>query len=197
MFQATGSQAAASQTVSQTMTQTAFQPDQPVLVPPMDDYNQTLVSHVHPADWQNPTPQGQYDLVVIGAGTAGLVVAAGAAGLGLGLKVAIIERHLMGGDCLNVGCVPSKCVIRSARLAADLRGAQPFGIQPPASLQIDFGAVMARMRRVRAGISPHDSAARFQKLGVDVFLGQARFRDGQTIEVESAGGPMGLRFRKR
>ncbi|MFM7428191.1 MAG: mercuric reductase [Elainella sp.] len=171
-------------------------PDQMPLVAPLDDYNQTLLSHVHPLDWQNPTPQSQYDLVVIGAGTAGLVVAAGAAGLGLGLKVALVERHLMGGDCLNVGCVPSKCMIRSARVVADIREAQDFGVQPPESLQIDFGAVMARMRRVRAGISPHDSAVRFQKLGVDVFLGQARFRDSQTIEVEAADSGVGLRFKK-
>lgn len=176
--------------------QAAASTDPTLLVRPMDEYNRTLVSHVHPADWQNPSPQSQYDLVVIGAGTAGLVVAAGAAGLGLGLKVALIERHLMGGDCLNVGCVPSKCLIRSARVVADMRESQPFGIQPPETLQIDFGAVMARMRQVRAEISPHDSAARFQKLGVDVFLGQARFRDGQTIEVQAGGGSVELRFKK-
>ena len=83
-----------------------------VSFPPMDEYNQKLISHVHPPDWVNPKPADCYDLVVIGAGTAGLVVAAVAAGLGLGLKVALIEKHLMGGDCLNVGCVPSKCLIR-------------------------------------------------------------------------------------
>ena len=75
---------------------------------PLDEYNQQLLSQVHPADWVNPSPADCYDLVVIGAGTAGLVTAAGAAGLGIGLRVALIEKHLMGGDCLNVGCVPSK-----------------------------------------------------------------------------------------
>jgi pyruvate/2-oxoglutarate dehydrogenase complex dihydrolipoamide dehydrogenase (E3) component len=144
---------------------------QPVTVPPMDEANQTLVSYVHPPDWVNPTPQALYDLVVVGAGTAGLVVAAGAAGLGLGLKVALVERHLMGGDCLNVGCVPSKCIIRP---------------------QVDFSAVMARMRHLRAKISPNDSAQRFQKLGVDVFLGDGRFVDGQTLQV----GEQALRFKK-
>jgi ribulose 1,5-bisphosphate synthetase/thiazole synthase len=84
------------------MSNSAFQK---VTVLPMDEHNQKLVSHVHPPDWVNPQPSDRYDLVVIGAGTAGLVVAAGAAGLGLGLKVALIEKHLMGGDCLNVGCV--------------------------------------------------------------------------------------------
>jgi pyruvate/2-oxoglutarate dehydrogenase complex dihydrolipoamide dehydrogenase (E3) component len=164
---------------------------QRVTVPPMDEYNQILVSYVHPPDWVNPTPAANYDLVVIGAGTAGLVVAAGAAGLGLGLKVALIERHLMGGDCLNVGCVPSKCLIRSSRVAADMRDAQPFGIEPP-QVTIDFPAVMARMRKLRAGISHHDSASRFQNLGVDVFLGSGQFVSDQAIEVEGKT----LRFKK-
>jgi len=161
-----------------------------VTVLPMDEANQTLISYVHPPDWVNPTPQVLYDLVVVGAGTAGLVVAAGAAGLGLGLKVALIERHLMGGDCLNVGCVPSKCVIRSAR-AANLRDTADLGVRSDRPT-VDFPAVMARMRRLRAEISPNDSAQRFQKLGVDVFLGNGRFTDRQTLQV----GDHALRFKK-
>ena len=86
------------------------------LVMPDDEYNRKLVDNVHPGDWVNPVPASRYHLVVIGAGTAGLVSAAGAAGLGA--KVALIERQLMGGDCLNVGCVPSKGIYCSgARLA--------------------------------------------------------------------------------
>lgn len=170
------------------MSHSAFQD----LISPMDEYNQTLVSHVHPLDWLNPTPQAEYDLVVIGAGTAGLVVAAGAAGLGLGLKVAIVERHLMGGDCLNVGCVPSKCIIRSSRVVADMRDSEPFGIKPPESIEIDFAAVMARMRRLRAGISHHDSASRFEKIGIDVFLGQGQFSSDRSLTV----GENTLRFKK-
>jgi NADPH-dependent 2,4-dienoyl-CoA reductase/sulfur reductase-like enzyme len=77
-------------------------------IAPMDAYNQQLIDKVHPPDWVNPQPAAVYDLVIIGAGTAGLVVAAGAAGLGLGLKVALIERNLMGGDCLNLAVCPPK-----------------------------------------------------------------------------------------
>ncbi|BAY94830.1 MULTISPECIES: mercuric reductase [unclassified Tolypothrix] len=163
-----------------------------VTVRPMDEYNQTLVSHVHPPDWINPKPADIYDLVVIGAGTAGLVVAAGAAGLDLGLKVALIEKHLMGGDCLNVGCVPSKTIIRSARVVGELWDGKELGINIPQNIDIDFPAVMERMRRIRAGISPHDSAARFQKLGVDIFLGSGRFASKNTVEV----GDKTLRFKK-
>ncbi|HHP7246034.1 MAG TPA: FAD-dependent oxidoreductase, partial [Elainellaceae cyanobacterium] len=164
----------------------------PVTVPPMDEYNTKLVSYVHPSDWVNPRPQDEYDLVVIGAGTAGLVTAAGAAGLDIGLKVALVERHLMGGDCLNVGCVPSKCIIRSSRVVADMRNAKPFGIEPPEHVEIDFPAVMARMRRLRAGLSHVDSVQRFQKIGVDVFLGDGHFSGTDTIQV----GDRTLRFKK-
>src|SRR5499433_543377 len=141
---------------------------------PQDEYNATLVANVHPIDWKNPDPASRYNLVVIGAGTAGLVTAAGAAGLGA--KVALVERHLMGGDCLNVGCVPSKCVIRSSRVLGDLAVAADLGVRVPPGGGADFPAVMARMRRVRARLSRHDSARRFhQELGVDVFLGEGRF----------------------
>ena len=159
---------------------------------PLDEHNQRLISHVHPPDWVNPQPAANYDLVVIGAGTAGLVVAAGAAGLGLGIKVALIEKNLMGGDCLNVGCVPSKCVIRSSRVVADMRNSAPFGIHPPETIALDFAAVMERMRRIRAGISPHDSADRFHRIGIDVFFGEGQFVDSKTIAVNGQK----LRFKK-
>src|SRR5688572_8510216 len=145
----------------------------PVLVRPADAHNARLVSNVRPPSWQNPTPARCYNLVVIGAGTAGLVTAAGAAGLGA--KVALVEKHLLGGDCLIVGCVPSKAVIRSSRAVFDAREAGRFGVRADASAQADFPAVMERMRKLRADISPHDSAERFAKLGVDVFLGEAQF----------------------
>ena len=153
-----------------------------VTVPPMDEYNRTLVSNVHPPDWVNPEPARRYNLVVIGAGTAGLVAAAGAAGLGA--KVALIEKHLLGGDCLNVGCVPSKCLIRSSRAYADVRDAHEFGVRVPEGVDVDFPVAMERMRRLRSQISHHDSAQRFRELGVDVFLGEGRFSGPGTIEVE-------------
>ena len=155
----------------------------PVTIEPMDIYNQKLLSDVHPPDWVNPQPADVYDLVVIGAGTAGLVVAAGAAGLGLGLKVALIERNLMGGDCLNVGCVPSKTIIRSSRSIGEIWRCQELGIKVD-GVEIDFGAVMERMRRIRSDISHADSATRFKDLGVDVFLGDGQFASNHTVTVE-------------
>ncbi len=86
---------------------------------PRDPHNEALVANVHPADWLNPVPAGRYNLVVIGAGTAGLITSLVASSLGA--RVALVERHLMGGDCLNVGCVPSKSVIRAARRVHEAR----------------------------------------------------------------------------
>jgi pyruvate/2-oxoglutarate dehydrogenase complex dihydrolipoamide dehydrogenase (E3) component len=155
---------------------------------PWDEHDQTLVANVHPPDWINPSPARRYNLVVIGAGTAGLVTAAGAAGLGA--KVALVEKYLMGVDCLNVGCVPSKTMIRSARAAVEVGRASEFGVRVPSDAQHDFPVVMERVRRIRRGISPHDSAERFKTLGVDVFFGEARFADAHTILV----GDRRLRF---
>jgi len=163
----------------------------PLQLPPWDDHNRSLVGQVHPPQWKNPTPSGRYNLVVVGAGTAGLVTAAGAAGLGA--KVALVERHLMGGDCLNVGCVPSKALIRCATAAAEARRSEAFGMHLGASsVLVDFGAVMERMRRIRASMAGHDSAQRFAELGVDVFLGGGRFVDGETVVV----GGVELKFAK-
>jgi pyruvate/2-oxoglutarate dehydrogenase complex dihydrolipoamide dehydrogenase (E3) component len=153
--------------------------------------NRELADNVHPADWVNPVPAGRYNLVVIGAGTAGLICAAGAAGLGA--RVALIERHLMGGDCLNAGCVPSKGVIRASRALHDARSSEEFGVLDGSQGGFDFGRAMARMRRLRTDISAHDSARRFRdELGVDVFIGQGSFSGPDTVEVDGTT----LRFKK-
>lgn len=165
--------------------------DQPVVLP-NDEYNQQLLKNVHPAGWINPEPSSRYNIVVIGAGTAGLITAVVAASLGA--KVALIEKHLMGGDCLNVGCVPSKSLIRAARAWADLRKAPEFGLHIPAGVQYDFGAVMARMRKLRARISQNDSVHRYARLGVDVYIGSGRFIGTDTIHVEGSAGNRTLTF---
>ena len=157
---------------------------------PRDEHNLTLLEQVRPSGWINPRPKERYNLVVIGAGTAGLVSAAGAAGLGA--KVALVERHLLGGDCLNVGCVPSKALIRCARAAAAVRDASQFGVRVPPGASVDFSAVMQRMRRLRATLAPNDSADRFRGLGVDVFFGSAGFTGHDRIAV----GDQLLRFQK-
>ncbi len=159
------------------------EPIQAPQVTPLDRHNQRLVDNVHPAAWRNPEPARRYHLVVIGAGTAGLVAAAATAGLGG--RVALIERHLLGGDCLNVGCVPSKAVLRAARAWKEASRLAEFGLEVEIRAR-DFGAVMARMRALRAEISANDSVARFRDLGVDVFLGHGRFTAPDAIEVEGA-----------
>jgi pyruvate/2-oxoglutarate dehydrogenase complex dihydrolipoamide dehydrogenase (E3) component len=163
----------------------------PVAILPDTPENRELTGNVHPPDWINPLPVGRYNLIVVGAGTAGLICAAGAAGLGA--KVALIERHLMGGDCLNVGCVPSKGIIRAARAVFDARHAESFGVHGGEYLGFDFGTAMERMRRLRADISHHDSARRFRdELGVDVFIGDGRFVGRDCVEVAGSR----LDFRK-
>ena len=154
----------------------------PALILPRDQFNEELVNNVHPPQWRNPTLSGRYNLVIIGAGTAGLVTAAVASALGA--KVALIERHLMGGDCLNVGCVPSKGVIRAAKAWTAVREAEQFGLHVPGEVKRDFGAAMARMRKLRARISHVDSAHRYSKLGVDVFIGNGQFTSSSTIDVD-------------
>lgn len=147
---------------------------------PLDEHNRSLQANVFPSDWKNPTPEGTYNLVVIGGGPAGLVCAAGAAGLGG--KVALIEKSSLGGDCLNTGCVPSKALLRAARAAHQARGAGTFLGTEQETVSIDFPSVMERVRQLRAQISPVDSATRYRdELGVDVYLGEGRFTSRNTI----------------
>ena len=132
---------------------------------PGAEFDDTAWGLLSPTDYQNPQPQSRYHLVVVGAGPAGLISAIGAAGLGA--KVALVERHRMGGDCLNVGCMPSKALLA-------------FSKRPDA----DFQQAFAWLREVRAGIAPHDSVERFTEAGVDVFLGSAGFNTGGQVCVD-------------
>ncbi|MDQ3082829.1 MAG: FAD-dependent oxidoreductase, partial [Gemmatimonadota bacterium] len=144
---------------------------------PNEPHDERLRDLVHPPSWENPSPRDRYHLVVIGGGTAGLVSAAIAAGLGA--RVALVERALLGGDCLNVGCVPSKALIHAAR---DSAARSPAG----------FARAMTRMRRIRAELAVVDSAHRFREMGVDLFLGRGEFIDDNSISVGGAR----LRFRR-
>ena len=157
---------------------------------PEDRYRRALIDAAHPSGWRNPTPPDTYNLVVIGAGPGGLTAAREAAALGA--KVALIERNLLGGGRLNVGCVPSKALIRTARLYAEMRDAENVGGQVPGSIGIDFATVTQRMRRVQARLGRADSAERLTEAGIDVYFGEARFASSDTVAV---GGVM-LHFQK-
>ncbi len=149
---------------------------------PLDEHNTKYLDLLHPKEWVDPKAKPSYNLVVIGAGAGGLVSAAGAAGVGA--RVALIESHLLGGDCLTVGCVPSKALLRCAKAAAAVRNAAEFGVKVRGDVTVDFAYVMERMRRLRASIAPVDSAQRYsEKLGVDVFIGKGCFTGKNTIEV--------------
>ena len=142
--------------------------DEAPLIHPLDEHNLRHLGNVHPERYTNPTAKARYHMVVVGGGPGGLVVAAASAALGA--KVALVERHLMGGDCLNVGCVPSKGVIRAARAWHEAQYASASFGAPPVAGTGDFGAAMRRMRRLRADLSKADSVWRFRDLGVDVFV---------------------------
>lgn len=150
-------------------------------IAPLDEHNARLLDLTHPKAWVDPDPKERYNLVVVGGGAGGLVTAAAAAGVGA--RVALVESHLLGGDCLNVGCVPSKALLRCAKAAAAVRGAAELGIKVNGEVEIDFAAIMARMRRLRADIAPHDSAQRFADLGVDVFIGRGEFTGRDRVTV--------------
>ena len=157
---------------------------------PLDAHNTQLGSLVRPDGWENPEPAGVYNLVVVGAGTAGLISAAIAASLGA--KVALVEKRLMGGDCLNSGCIPSKTLIRSARALDQWRKAASFGLPGLAPPPADFAAVMERVRGIRARVAHADAAERYREMGVDVFFGEGRFTGPRSLEV----GGQTLRFAK-
>lgn len=152
---------------------------------PKDEHNVKLLDNVHPPEWIDPVHDGVYNLVVIGGGAAGLITAGGAAGVGA--KVALIEANSLGGDCLNVGCVPSKALIHAANVAASVRNQQSLaelGISVKGEVDVDFAQTMRHLRKIRADISHADSATRYSKeLGVDVYIGYAKFESEKTVSV--------------
>ena len=135
--------------------------------------DEDLLRRVHPTDWKNPEPKPLYDLVIIGAGPAGLAAADEA--IRLGLYAALVERRWLGGNSLNFGSVPSKALVRAAGAFAAVRDAHHFGARPSEETPANFDVVMARMRRVRARIAEYHSADRLRAQGVDVFFADARF----------------------
>jgi pyruvate/2-oxoglutarate dehydrogenase complex dihydrolipoamide dehydrogenase (E3) component len=152
--------------------------------------DRTLLENVRPGTWENPQPRGKYDLVILGAGPAGMFAAVKAATLGA--KVALIERNLLGGACLNFGCIPSKTIISTSRLYAEMRNAEHFGARVPGEIKVDFPAVMERMRRIRARISRSISAIELTSMGVDVYFGEASFMGADAVTVDGKS----LRFKK-
>lgn len=160
------------------------------LLTPPDEYNQLLSERAHPSNWTNPTSDAPYNLVAIGGGTAGIIAALGTAALGG--RAALIEERLLGGDCLNYGCVPSKALVRAARAVHQLSLGERYGFRLAGAPQCDFAAMMQRMRRLRAHISRRDSAQRLQSLGVDVYFGHARFTARDRVDV----GGRELQFRR-
>ena len=158
---------------------------------PLDEHNIATLDAVRPRGWEDPPPAAEYELIAIGAGAGGLVSAKQSGRRGA--RSAMISEHLAGGDCLNVGCVPSKALLRCARAIKEVRRAAEFGVVisgPPPT--VDFGAIMDRMRRLRAAIAPADAHSATAAAGVDVFQGRGRFTGPNTMEVNGTT----LRFKK-
>jgi pyruvate/2-oxoglutarate dehydrogenase complex dihydrolipoamide dehydrogenase (E3) component len=159
-------------------------------IAPLDVWNKRLLDEVRPRVWQDPSPPDCYDLVVIGAGAGGLVSSKQAARRGA--RSCMISERLAGGDCLNVGCVPSKALLRAARAVREVRRAAEFGVVLSEPARVDFGAIMERLRRLRAQIAPVDSHVATVATGADVYQGRGRFTGPDTVEVNGQA----LRFRK-
>jgi pyruvate/2-oxoglutarate dehydrogenase complex dihydrolipoamide dehydrogenase (E3) component len=159
--------------------------------PQMDGADRAaLIRRVRPQDWSNPRPREIYDLVVVGAGPAGIEAAQYARRLGL--TVALVERNQLGGDSLNAGSIPSKTLIRSARLCAQIRDADEFAVSSPEELKLNFAALKARMMRVRARIAEYHAVDRLQHDGVEIFFGEAQFSSPAALSL----GTTLLQFKK-
>ena len=156
---------------------------------PADIYNQKTIQQGHPPDWIN-RDGGEYDLVVLGGGPAGLVSAMTAAAEGH--RVAMTEQRLTGGTCVNFGCTPSKALIRCARAVHDAGRSTEFGFRLDSPPRTDFAAVMERVRRMRSLSSAGDAVQAVEQAGAQVYLGHTRFTAPNVVEVDGRQ----LRFRK-
>jgi pyruvate/2-oxoglutarate dehydrogenase complex dihydrolipoamide dehydrogenase (E3) component len=143
---------------------------------------QEWLSHVRPAGWRQPEPASIYQLIVIGAGPAGLAAAHAAAAQGL--RTALIERDMLGGDSLNAGSISSKSLLRTARAYADIRRADHYGASVPEAVPVDFAKALTRMHCLRARISRTSSAQELRSAGIDLYFGQASFAGSDTIHVD-------------
>lgn len=157
---------------------------------PEDETQAELLRRLRPQDWSNPEPRAIYDLAVIGAGPAGIEAARYAKRLGI--SVALIESKSLGGDSLNEGSIPSKTLIQSARLCAQIRDADEFAVASPEDLKLDFAALKVRMMQVRMRIAEYYAVDRLQNDGVDMFFGSAQFTGPATLSV----GATTLHFKK-
>ena len=155
-----------------------------------DLHERDLLQRVRPDAWENPVAKPLYDLVIVGGGPAGLAAADWA--IRLGLRVALVERHRLGGNSLHTGTIPSKAIIRTAGVHAIMPRAEEFGAPPAHELPVDFQTVMARMRRIRSRIAEYHSADRLRAQGIDVFFGGAHFVASDALLV----GDARLRFKK-
>lgn len=160
----------------------------PSKLEPLDQ--EELLRRVRPADWQNPEPRPRYDLAIIGGGPAGLVAARTA--IRLGLSVALIEKYRLGGNSLDSGSIPSKTLIRTARVYATTHRAEEFGAPAATELPADFLKITTRMKGIRARIAEYHSAARLRAMGIDVFFGEARFAGVDALTIDGKR----LAFRK-
>jgi len=149
--------------------------------PPRDAYERKRLAEVGPESWNNPEPSAPCQLVIVGAGSAGLAAADVAAALGV--RVAVIERHLIGGTCFNTGCVPSKALLRTAAVYAEMRHAEHYGARAPATVEVDFAAAMTRLRRIRSHLTHSTSVRHLVASGVDVFFGNTQFTGPDSLTV--------------
>jgi pyruvate/2-oxoglutarate dehydrogenase complex dihydrolipoamide dehydrogenase (E3) component len=150
----------------------------------LDKFNIEMFDNVRPLKWVDPKVDGnnKYDILVIGAGAGGLVTAAGSAGLGA--RACMIERFMIGGDCLVNGCVPSKAFLKACNVAKTVRTCEDYGISFSGEVKFDFQKLMGTMKHKRGIISHHDSARRFtDKYGVDVYLGHAKFISPSEVSI--------------